>query len=225
MADDSSFGQSSLAKSRFFLNRLVATEQTEPFDPVAAEAYLEAAILFGKNLQYAIEGRVPDKKKTKHWNDPKCEFVSKLRDVIVHEDGSAEVTASTSVTVNLSGAAIGVSGATAFLTVSPSNPSRWQRIMMLIQVPVDNIRRWLAANRDRRRMRQLRERLQKEAAERAPNIPPTSRTTKVHFTVSDSSFRPLVDAIPEIESCPAAEVILHYLGVLETELLEIRTSP
>ena len=44
-------GQSNLGKAKFFLSQVDRAEQAEPFDPVAVEAYLDAAIVFGKATQ------------------------------------------------------------------------------------------------------------------------------------------------------------------------------
>jgi hypothetical protein len=214
-------GQSGIQKARFFLNQLNNVEVYEPFDPVAAAAYLEAAMLFGKNAQYAIEKNI-DRETSAHWNDPICEFVSKARNVIVHEDGSAEVTVKTGLTVYLNAAVMVVSGGTATLTVTPPNPKPWQRLYMRWQDHRDRIKVKKLRRKEEARVKRLRARLQEEAAERARRQPSKIRRTKVHFVINKpESLKTLATKHPELEEWAASQVVSHYLDILEQEILDL----
>lgn len=220
MASNLGFGQASLQKARFFIARLSETEEIEPFDQEAAEAYLEAAILFGKVTQYSIETRIK-LKNTALWNDPLCKFLADLRDFIVHKDGSAEVIKKTSVTVSLSAAIVGVSGGVAIASVTPANPTPWQRVQTRRQRQEAKKRMPILQEREHRRMRRRMRELREEALKRMPQTPEDERKTEVHFVVppqADAQLFALAAYNPHIETLAATNVVAHYLDVLNQVL-------
>ena len=210
-------GDANLRKARFFLGHVRLAERAEPFDPAAVEAYLAAAIVFGKATQdwmadkYGGKTRTARKawlKGTSLWGDPLCELFAQIRDILVHEDGSVEPNARTSVTVYASaGLAVG-SGGIATVRITPTNPPLWQRVKLRWK------RRRDLANARRRRRKQdeeVRRIIAKHRAEAEiyARAYPAKRTTRAHFTHSD----------PLVTERPAVDVVRDYLDRLERVLV------
>jgi hypothetical protein len=131
-------GQSNLTRARFFLEKLAEAEDSEPFDRVAVENYLYSAIVFGKATQDwmadrfrpQVDGSQPGavKRAREEWlasttlyGDPTCEQFANTRNVVVHEDGSAELFTRTSITISTSAAIM--------VLASPGQEEEVQRII------------------------------------------------------------------------------------------------
>lgn len=99
-------GRSNIQKARIFLEHLSDFEDSQfddddmegsdyPLDIALAEAYLDAAIVFGKATQDWLENDLGKDwlRGSELWNDPICQFFAETRHTVVHEDGSVHVVA------------------------------------------------------------------------------------------------------------------------------------
>jgi hypothetical protein len=98
-------GRSNIQKARIFVEHLSEFEDSQfdednekpayPLDIALAEAYLDAAIVFGKATQDWLEKDLGKDwlRDSDLWNDPICRFFAETRNTVVHEDGSVNIVA------------------------------------------------------------------------------------------------------------------------------------
>lgn len=86
-------GRSNLWKARFFVEHIKHFEIEDDSDIMQVEAYLDAAIVFGKATQDWIKDNygIAWLKQSELWGNPLCKFFADSRDVIIHEDGVVDI--------------------------------------------------------------------------------------------------------------------------------------
>jgi len=202
----------------------------DPFDQIAAEAFLAAAIVFGKATQDWMAdqfGELEDAadqsasarrkagkkwlKSTSLWEDPVCKLFANTRDVIVHEDGSVELDSRTSVTIHVPTATVVLSGGTVIVQVTPTNatPEQLEEVRQQYERDRAEAER---QNREREEAVALIIAEHREKAEEYARSHPVERTTRVHFNATDR----------EIAGKPAVDVVRGYLDHLERALVAER---
>ena len=218
MAEIDDPGHGYLRKAHFFLDRVREAEGAESIDQFIAGAYLEASIVFGKGAQDWMADTRGGREKadrqawlksTPLWKDALCEYFADVRNLVVHKDGSVEVVSRTSaVGYVLSGIAV-ASGSIVTGTLSPSNPTPWQRVQMRkeAQIAKKNVARLRKreAARVRRIIAQHREENERRAKALADR--PT-HVTRLHFKSDDEL----------IDGRPAVDVVADYIDRLERVL-------
>lgn len=223
-------GRASLEKARLFLRMVEVAESADPFDQSIAEINLEAAIVFGKATRDRMadyfgkaEAEASEQcgnqrskaakqwlKSTTLWGDPVCKLFADLRDVIVHEDGRAEVFARDTNHSLVAGAIMGTSAMASALTVTPKNPTPEQ----LASLEQDRERDF--ANRDRLLLEQQaafarkQVELQEELRQRAELLAEKNKAIKIFFDTD----------VPSIRGRRAVQVVGEYLDHLQFVLDE-----
>jgi hypothetical protein len=227
LAANRNTGRANLEKARFFLRMAELAENADPFDQSVAEINLDAAIVFGKATQDWMgdrfgnaEAETDDQcgsrrrnaakrwlKSTSLWDDPVCKFFADLRDLIVHEDGRAEVYAHETNHPLVAVGLIGFSAMAASLEVTPKNPTPEQLEMIAKQRELDFAERDRKLQEQQAALTRKQAVLQEEARLRA-NLNASENAIKVFFDSED----------PAIRSRPAVQIVREYLDRLEEVL-------
>jgi hypothetical protein len=216
MATEKASGKRSFAKARFFLNRLREVESQESFDDLAAEAYLDATLVFIDSALDAMTKKFTRERCSALYADPFFTYFGGdggQRRVIVHQDKTAKVVHRSSITI-LAAVAVGMgSFAVGTLSVVPKDPTPWQRVKIRKQAHIDKQRAAVSAKRARERLQRVRARARAESERWARQNPPR-RETHIHFESEDD----------RIAGIPAVEVIDRYLDMMDQTLTTLLSS-
>jgi hypothetical protein len=225
-------GRTNLRRARSFLKRVAAEQERDPFDPEAAEDFLTAAIVFGKAVQdwmaykYGGEGKAGKRggenkkdekcwlKDSPLWGDPLAEFFANSRNVIVHRDGSVDVTTRTSATAHVLPGFVVASRNPVIASVIPTNPTPEERRAAEEQRRRDEERVAQLRREEEERVRQIFAEHRAEQERQARAHAEASHRTVLHFTHTD----------PAISGSSAIDVVEQYLDLLERVLDEIETT-
>lgn len=209
-------GRANLEKARFFAAHVEDIQQEDAPDLEQAEAYLDAAIVFGKATQDWLEVQygLPWLKKSRLWKDPICEFFAKMRNVVIHEDGSVETIPRTHASVHISPAAILVSGNIVVMQSTRTNRPLLFRLWTKLRHRFEKVRaRRLQRKLDRARHQRLAQ-LREEAKAQAESHIEAGQYTRFHFVHDD----------PLIAAPSALRVVNDYLDLLESVLMEAQSA-